>query len=297
MAENFEGRRRRVIVIYNPAAGRSRRGRLNAVIDALRHLDCDLELRETNAPGHAEQIAREIDPHTVDILVAAGGDGTVNEVVNGLRGKSVALAVIPLGTANVLADEVGLSRNPTKVATVIAQGPLRPIRVGCANGRRFVMMAGAGFDAEVVDGVRLDLKKLIGPLAYVWEMIRQAFTYRFNGCDLEIDGRAFHAVSAIVCRGRFYGGPFVAAPKASIEDDSFQVAMFGRRGWFNVTRYGLALIAGRLPYLPDVHIVTGRRLVLASSEGAPLQADGDILTRLPACIEIDAEPVLMAFPA
>lgn len=293
---NSKSPSRRIVVVFNPAAGRSRRDRLNAVVEALGRLGCDVTIQETNAPGHAETIASGIDPANVDVLVAAGGDGTVNEVVNGLRGKSVGLAVIPLGTANVLADEVGLGRKPREIAAAIAHGPLRPIRVGSANGRRFVMMAGAGFDAEVVDGVRLGLKKIVGPLAYVWEMIRQAFIYRFRGCDVEIDGVAYHAVSAIVCNGRSYGGPFTAAPQAKLEDDSFQVVMFDRQGWFNVARYGIALTLGCLPNLPDVRIVRGQFVDLQGGEDAPLQADGDILTRLPARIEIDAEPVQLAFP-
>lgn len=218
-------------------------------------------------------------------------------MVNGLRGKSIALAVIPLGTANVLADEVGLGRKPHRIAEAIANGPLRPIRVGNANGRRFVMMAGAGFDAEVVDGVRLDLKKIIGPLAYVWEMTRQAFLYKFEGCDVDIDGNIHSAASAIVCNGRSYGGPFTAAPLANLEDDCFQVVLFGRSGWFNVLRYGLGLVSGRLYKLIDVQIVPGKRIAIRGGVDAPVQADGDILTRLPASIAVDDEPIQFAFPA
>lgn len=287
---------RRVAVIFNPAAGRSRRHRLTEITDRLEDHGCAVTVMETNAPGHAEDLARTLVDSEFDIIAAAGGDGTVNEVVNGLQGKSIALAVIPLGTANVLADEVGLGRKAERVAAAIASGPIRPIRVGTANGRRFVMMAGAGFDAEVVDGVRLDLKKVIGPLAYVWEMTRQAFLYRFAGCDVQVDAKTYHAVSAIVCNGRSYGGPFTAAPDANLEADSFQVVLFERSGWFNVLRYGLALIVGRLPYLSDVRIVSGQHVVIRGSDGAPVQADGDILARLPADIQVDGEPVRFAFP-
>ncbi len=287
---------RRVAVVFNPAAGRSRRHRLTEVADKLKSLGCHVTVLETTAPGHAEEIARSLNDADFDVIAAAGGDGTVNEVVNGLHGKSVALAVIPLGTANVLADEVGLGRKTERIAEAIAHGAVRPIRVGIANGRRFVMMAGAGFDAEVVDGVRLDLKKVIGPLAYVWEMTRQAFLYRFVGCDVQIDGQMYHAISAIVCNGRSYGGPFTAAPEADLEADDFQVVLFERTGWFNVLRYGMALIFGRLPYLSDVRIVPGRHVVIHGGEGAPVQADGDILARLPADIQVDAESVRFVFP-
>ena len=287
---------RRVVVVFNPTAGRARRDRLEAVIDHLRSLGCAVDIRQTDAPGHAEDVTRSLENDEVDVVAAAGGDGTVNEVVNGLHGKTIALAVIPLGTANVLADEVGLGRTVTKIAETIAHGGIRPIRVGSANGRRFVMMAGVGFDAEVVDGVRLGLKKVIGPLAYVWEMARQAFTYQFSGCDVEIDGLHHHAVSAIVCNGRSYGGPLTAAPQADLADDCFQVVLFTRTGWFNVLRYGLALVAGRLPYLSDVRIHPGRHVVIRGTTGAPVQADGDILTRLPVDITIDPGLVLMVHP-
>lgn len=287
---------RRVAVVFNPAAGRSRRYRLTQVTGKLKSLGCQVTVLETTAPGHAEEIARTLKDEDFDIIAAAGGDGTVNEVVNGLHGKSVALAVIPLGTANVLADEVGLGRKTDRIAQTIAHGVIRPIRVGTANGHRFVMMAGAGFDAEVVDGVRLALKKVIGPLAYVWEMTRQAFLYRFIGCDVQIDGRTYHAVSAIVCNGRSYGGPFMAAPEADLEADVFQVVLFERSGWFNVLRYGLALIVGRLPTLSDVRIVPGRHVAIRGGDGAPVQADGDILARLPVDIRVDEEPVRFVFP-
>lgn len=288
---------RRIIIVFNPTAGRSRRDRLNAVLSELEGLGCTVDLIETTAPGHAEEIARQINAQDVDVLAAAGGDGTINEVVNGLKGKAVTLAVVPLGTANVLADEVGLGRKPKRIAEAIAFGAVRPISVGNANGRRFVMMAGAGFDAEVVDGVRLGLKKIIGPLAYVWEMVRQVFVYGWDGCQVQIDGEMHEVVSAIVCNGRSYGGPFVAAPEASLEADCFQVVLFTRSGWFNVLRYGFALVTGRLPKLPDVRIVPGRHIVIQGCAGSPVQADGDILTRLPAHIEVDSEPVWLAFPA
>lgn len=284
------------MIIFNPTAGRSRRDKLNAVVAELEGLGCPVEVLETHAPGHAEDIARSIDATTVDILVAAGGDGTVNEVVNGLKGKAMALAVIPLGTANVLADEVGLGRKPKRVAEAIAFGAVRPIHVGNANGRRFVMMAGAGFDAEVVDGVQLGLKKIIGPLAYVWEMVRQVFVYGWGPCRVDIDGQTYEVASAIVCNGRSYGGPFTAAPAADLERDSFQVVMFTKSGWFNVVRYGVTLVTGRLAKLPDVRIVPGQSVVISGADGAPVQADGDILTRLPVQIDIDAEPVRLAFP-
>jgi YegS/Rv2252/BmrU family lipid kinase len=253
-------------------------------------------VRETEAPGHAERIVCEAAGSGFDLVAAAGGDGTINEVVNGLKGTGFALGIIPLGTANVVADEIGLSKNARAVARVLVEGPLRPIRVGRVNGRRFVMMAGVGFDANVVSRVSLKLKKMMGPLAYIWGAGVQGFRDPFAHCAITIDGAGYRSVSAVACNGRRYGGPFVAAPRANLADDSFQVVLMKGRGWFSVARYGVSLIFGKVGIWPDVEIVSGRDVVISGTTGQAVQADGDIIAALPVRIEIDPEPVRLAFP-
>ena len=286
---------RRILAVFNPAAGRNRRSRFDQVVAGLREMGCFVTVVETTAPGHAERIAREA-PDEFDVIAAAGGDGTVNEVVNGLVGKSLALGIIPLGTANVLADEIGLSRNMSAITRTLAVGPIRPIHVGRVNGRRFVMMAGAGFDANVVNGVSLALKKLIGPLAYVWQSAVQAFREDGAGCAVTIDGTAYETVSVVACNGRRYGGPFIAAPEASLTEDRLHVVLMQGRGWFNTARYGIALILGRIAKLHDVRLIKGREILVTGIAGRPVQADGDIVAHLPAQISVDPEPVRLIFP-
>ncbi|MCA0201344.1 MAG: diacylglycerol kinase family lipid kinase, partial [Proteobacteria bacterium] len=104
------------------------------------------------------------------------------------------------------------------------------------------------------------------------------------------------AVSAVACNGRRYGGPFVAASRANLADDSFQVVLMKGRGWFSVARYGAALIFGKVGVWSDVEIVTGRDVVISGASGQKVQADGDIIAALPVRIEIDPEPVRLAFP-
>ena len=288
---------RRILVIFNPAAGQNRRSRFDAVIAALRVLGCIVTVIETKAPGHAEEIARTVTVDDFDVIAAAGGDGTINEIVNGLPGKAIALGLIPLGTANVLADEIGLARTPDIIARTLASGPVREIYVGRANGRRFCMMAGAGFDANVVHGVSLALKKRVGPLAYAWQAFVQGFRDNYSPCEVTIDGVSHRTTSAVACNGRRYGGPFVAAPKASLADDSFQIVLMKGRGWFSVLRYGLGLMAGKVGAWPDVHILAGRDVTITGEKGQPVQADGDILTSLPLNLAVDPEPVKLIYPA
>ncbi|MBM3513366.1 MAG: diacylglycerol kinase family lipid kinase [Alphaproteobacteria bacterium] len=287
--------RRRILVVSNPAAGPWRRRRLAAVLEALHPL-ATVTLAETRAAGHATEIAREADPAKFDVIAAAGGDGTVNEIINGLVGKSIAVGVIPLGTANVLSIEIGLGTNPARVARALADGPIRPVRVGRVNGRRFIMMAGPGYDADVVASVSSNLKRRLGPLAYVVKAFGRAFDRTAPALDIEIDGTKYRAASVVVSNGRFYGGPFVAAPKAGLDREEFQIVLMKTPGPMAVAKYGLALVAGQLPGLRDVEVIAGKRVVIKGRDGQAVQADGDIVAHLPAEITVDPEPVSLVWP-
>lgn len=297
--------RRRLLVVFNPTAGRRRQGRLAATLRHLASAGCDLALRETAARGDAERFAREAAALTngaaADLFVVAGGDGTINEAVNGLiAGRNGVplplLAVVPLGTANVLAQEIGLSMIPAAIARDIASGAPRAIHVGAANGRCFTMMAGVGFDAHVVAGVSPTVKRRLGKAAYVLESLRQLFRFGFPRYRVTIDGRAHDAASVIVAKGHFYGGRFVCAPAARLEAPEFQVCLFERGGRWNAIRYALALALGRLPRLGDYRIVPGRSVVIEGPAGDPVQGDGDIIARLPVSIELVAQPLRLVVP-
>lgn len=293
-------RRRRVLVIYNPTAGQSRQRRLRATLRALAELGCPVTLHETTERGDAEATAQRLVAAEFDVVVAAGGDGTINEVANGLiaaSGPIPPLAIIPLGTANVLAQEIGLHGKPEAVARAIAFGERMTAHLGRANGRHFIMMAGVGFDAHVVANVDLALKRATGKVAYVVETLSQALRYGFPPCRVEIDGRWFDACSVVVCNGRHYGGPFVAAPGASLSLPAFEVCLLEKGGWRHVIRYGLALVMGRLSALPDVHIETGRHITITGEPGLPVQGDGDIIAQIPVVISVADKTLDLIVPS
>ena len=293
---------RRVLVIYNPAAGRSRRRKLSAVLDQLEEQVCSVVLKETRRRGDAEIFAREVSAEDVDVIVAAGGDGTINEVVNGMvghGGPTPKLAIIPLGTANVLACEIGLdAQDPAQIAATIAQGPAARVHLGTANGRHFVLMAGAGLDAHVVEGVNTHtaLKRHTGKFAYVVESVKQALGYDFPALEIRANGAVYKGRMAVACKGRHYGGPFIAAPGAKLEDPSLQVCILPNEGMAGMLRYGIALPLGKLPLLPEVKLVSTNSMIITGPRGAPVQADGDIIARLPAEITIAGETVELIVP-
>ncbi|MBI5165815.1 MAG: diacylglycerol kinase family lipid kinase [Magnetospirillum sp.] len=290
---------RRVLVIHNPTAGRSRVRRLSDVLERLTALGCLVTTRETERRGDAEAFAREACDCTYDVIAAAGGDGTINEVVNGMAasGTGLALAVIPLGTANVLACEIGLDpKDSERIARTIATGEMRRIHLGTANGRHFLLMAGAGVDAHVVEGINGALKRHTGKFAYVVEGIRQAFGYDFPALEIRADGRTYRGRMAVACKGRFYGGPFVAAPQARLETPKLEVCILPNKGVAGMMRYSLALPFGKLPGLPEVQVVSAEKIVITGPRGAPVQGDGDIVARLPAEIQVAAETIDLIVP-
>jgi len=283
------GAPRRLLVIYNPTAGGSRRRRFEAVLAGLADRGCPMDVRPTTGPGDAAIFAREAEATAHDLVVAAGGDGTINEVINGLVGLPGAappLAVLPLGTANVLAAELGFDLVPAHIARAIAEGPVRAVSLGRAEapdgtGRAFSLMAGAGFDARVVAGIDLRLKRLLGKGAYVLEGFRQMARRKPPLLTVTVDGRPYEAASVVVSNARFYGGRFLLAPGASLNDPLLHVCLFRYGDPYHILRYAMALQNGILRQGDTFRIVTGRDIRIEGDPDAPLQADGDVIARLP----------------
>jgi YegS/Rv2252/BmrU family lipid kinase len=281
-------------VIHNPTAGGwLRRRRFARVIAALGELGCHVTVRRTEARGDAERFARDARQDAVDLVVAAGGDGTINEVINGLISSGLPLGVIPLGTANVFATEIGLSLAPRAVAATLARGAPAPIHVGRVNGRVFSLMAGAGFDALVVESVDARLKHLCGKCAYVYESLVRMARWRARRYVVTVDGRRAEAASVVIANGRYYAGRYVLAPEARLSAPSFQVVLFRASGRWAVIRYGLALLLNRIPRLSDVTIVEGTEVEVAGPADEPVQGDGDVVARLPLRIALAEEPLFV----
>jgi YegS/Rv2252/BmrU family lipid kinase len=289
---------RRILLIHNPTAGGWRARRFAAVVQALRTRGCTVAVRGTARRGDAEAFAGAASAADFDLVAVAGGDGTINEAANGLASgaSSLPLGIVPLGTANVLAHEIGMPFSADGIARVLAEGRPRPIHPGVLNGRLFLQMAGAGFDAHVVATVDPDLKRRLGKLAYVLATLRAIGRFSFPRHRVRLEGGETEAASVIVAKGHFYGGTFVCCPDARLEDPLFQVCLFERSGPWATVRYALALGTGRLARLKDVRLVKTRALTVEGPEGAPLQADGDGMGRLPAVLEIREEPLSLLYP-
>jgi diacylglycerol kinase (ATP) len=290
--------RRHILIIVNPAAGRLRSAerRLRRLVTALERQGCSVVLRRAGPRlGDAERLARDAEAE-FDAIVAAGGDGTVHAVVHGLAGRPIPIGVLPFGTANVLAREIGLPRRPERLAALIATVPARPIWPGQVEGRAFVMMASAGFDSETVAGINPGLKARAGRLAFVWAVLVGLWHYR--ACELVVraDRIEHRAAGLIAAKGRFYAGPFVVAPCADLAEPTLELVLFRRAGRLAILRYAVALFLGRLSRRNDVTILRARAATVTGDRALPVQADGEIVGRLPVTIEIADQPVLLIQP-
>jgi YegS/Rv2252/BmrU family lipid kinase len=296
MEQQDPNRRKRVLVIVNPTAGRRRRSRLASVLSALLARGCETSVHTTSARGDAEELTRNLRREQVDVLAIAGGDGTINEVLNGLDAASPPVAVIPLGTANVLAAEIGLGSEPEAVADTIAFGHPRRISLGLVNERRFAVMASLGLDAEVVRYVSLRLKRYLGKGAYAYETLNQLMSFAPAPYDLSIDGEHRQAYGLIVANGRFFAGQFVVAPDARLDKPTFDVCCCTSGGRLATLRYLAAMVRGRLPERADYRIIQATSVRISGPDGAAVQADGDLVARLPATISIQPDAVALMVP-
>lgn len=287
---------RRVAIIFNPVAGRRRPGLVEQVMAAVTEAGAAVSLHTTDAAGHATAIARDLARSGVaDVIVAAGGDGTINEVVNGMAAAGLPdlppLGVVPLGTANVLAHELGLTGSAARIGQQLATGPARAVHAGVANGRLFTMMAGVGMDARVVAGIDPGLKRRIGKGAYALGGLREIMTG--PALDYEVtltapDGgiSRHRAVSCILCKGHFYAGTFVLAPDVRLEQPVLHAVLFTRPGRLAALTYATAMTLGLLPGRSDVLVLPAVAARIEGPVAEPVQGDGDTIARLPVDISI-----------
>lgn len=294
--EEIESPRKRVLVVYNPIAG-SRSSLLAETLKQLETLGVQVALRETRGPGDGETLCKEaLEQESYSAVVAAGGDGTINEVTNGMLGAQTPLGIIPLGTVNLLAMEMDLHKDPEQVARTIAFGPARPIHVGWANERAFLLMVGAGFDGRVVAGVSSSLKKIIGKGAYAVAGLAEICFNLPAQLIVEVDGSEYEAAWAVVSNSSLYGGKFALAPSRNLQSPGFTVSLIPGKTQS-------ALISGLTAVWRDRKAQKGwkqlhsvKRVTLKSEQNEQAQMDGDYFAPLPLTITQAAHSLDLIIP-
>ena len=265
-----------VLILANPTSGGYRPKVLAEIRDRLREAGRTAILRATRHAGEIGEICS--DPSlNADTVVIAGGDGSVNEALTGFREhpSPPKLAVIPCGTANVLALEMKLPHDPEAIAQMIAKGRTRDLHFGLANGHPFVLMASAGFDAEVVHALPLALKRRLGKLAYVFTALRIGFRRKGVPLTVTIDGTDHTAKYAIATNARHYGGPFVICPHTDASEGDLYMLLIGRDDPWATFLLGVALLCGRVHKTRAAKLIPFKKVRISASCPAAAQVDGD----------------------
>ncbi len=284
--------------VWNPVSRRLAQPKLEEAAAWLLDQGWDVEVRRTQHPLHAVELAGEAAAAGVDVVAACGGDGTVNEVVNGLAGSQTALAVLPGGTANVWAKEAGIPRDPRRAVRLIVEGERRAVDVGCAGARRFLLMAGAGFDAHIVGHVSPAVKRALGASSYVTQGFRELLGYRGAEQTLRIDGEEVRSPVFWLVLGntRSYGGAVRITNQSLVDDGLLDLCVFQDPGVLRFALYGVRILSG-LQRLS--HRVIWRRVRRIEIEGPPLpvQVDGELAGETPMCFRIEPGALHAIVPA
>jgi diacylglycerol kinase family enzyme len=256
----------------------------------------------TAAPGHATQLAGQAVAAGADLIIAMGGDGTVNEVLNGMVNSTVPMAVIPAGTANVFCCETGIPGNAEKAARLLPEWVEARIALGRLQPRQetpryFLSMAGAGLDAMIVHRVDPAIKRRMGKLAY-WSVGLRAFGERLLILQARAEGRELLTGFALTSRVRNYGGDLAIATKASLFADQFELVTFNGRSTIPYGLYLAGAVVACATRLPGVNSVLTRRVELAPLNGETVyvQVDGEPAGELPAIVEIAPAALTVLVP-
>ncbi len=282
---------RHCAVIINPVSGGYAEEKRRALAAALERAGLAPEFLLTGGPDDPARFARRLCAEREHpLIVACGGDGTVNGVINGLDPGRATLAVAPFGTANVLARELGIS-SIEEAAARIARGATRPMAVGLlqAEDRRryFFLMAGIGFDGAVVEGVREGEKKRFGKGAYLLSALRILGSWQTDLLEIDADGERVLCHSAVVCNAARYGGGFVLARGADIFTPGFQVVCVQTASRATYLRLALAAVTGRDGGGGTIRRFTCRELTVTGRKA--VQVDGDFWGDSPVRITAVAE--------
>jgi diacylglycerol kinase (ATP) len=306
------GNLRNALLIHNPNAGNGGGGRRRMLDEARRIFSfagIEAELMETRGPGDATEMAYRASAEGRQLVIACGGDGTLNEVVNGLamqqNGHRVPLALLPGGTANVLAKELDLPWDIPSAAEKLVHGEVKEIALGLATPleqpekkRYFLSVAGSGPDGMIVYAIDLDLKARVGIMAYWWQGAREVFRYKFPHFRVVTGGQKLDASLLVVGRTKNYGGPFKITTGADLYENEFELMALTTQSGFRYLSYLPSLWLDKLRGTSGVHFWKTNTVVCEPLDSNPVyaQIDGEPLARLPVEFKIIPRALKLLVP-
>lgn len=283
------------IVILNPTARSDRAKRSQARVESLARR---YTVAASNSAEDAESLARKAAAEGFQKIVAAGGDGTIHAVVNGLAGSSAALGLLPIGTMNVFALELGLPvHNLDSCWNIIEQDEIRLVDLPSANGDYFVQLAGVGLDAQAVKETSAALKRNFGPLSYLISAAQIA-ARRPPRLFLESDNTSINEASfVLIGNGRRYGGPFPFFKHAMLDDGLLDIVAFRQVGYLDIIKYLQEVFFSSDIRIPEVEYFQTERLRISSDQEVPVELDGELVGTCPVEFELGDHQLRVLAPA
>lgn len=281
----------KIMFIVNPAAGKGaalrQKDKIAAVIEKIGGIE--YQIKYTERPGHAADIAREGAAQGCDIIFAVGGDGTVNEVVNGLIGTEAVLGVIPGGSGNDFIRSLNIGEDVEDIIKGAIKGGKRQVDVGIINGRYFINISSIGFDAEVVLATQKAKKLFLsGSTAYIAGLISTIFRRKADIITMVIDGQEVtkEVLLVAVANGKYYGGGMMAAPDAVIDDGLFDICLITNLSKLRMLYLFPRFMKGKHKDLKEVHFYRSQKVHIESQNPMPVNIDGEVLRDKSATFEI-----------
>lgn len=291
----------KVLFVVNPVAGKGLAAKvvpqIKAAMDELKDVTYDMIF--TEKPGHATDIARKAAKDGMDIVFAVGGDGTVNEVMNGLVNTGSALAVIPGGSGNDFIRSLGITGNTNSIIHETIQGEKKKIDIGYINGRYFINISSAGFDAEVVLATQKAKKFFLsGSTAYIAGLIKTIFTNKPRNVSITMgDTKIMEKVLLMaVANGKYYGGGMMAAPDAILDDGEFDICVIRKMPKIKLLMLFPQFMKGKHKKFKEVTFYRAEKISIECEKPMAVNVDGEVFTDTKASFELIKEGLYVMMP-
>lgn len=280
-------------VVVNPIARRYSERRLRNAIRFFEKEFSEVNLLYTENRGDAERICRDLASKGEKLVVVVGGDGTLNEAINGVAKTETSIGFIPAGTTNVAAKELNIIEDYEGATLQILKGKIRELNLGVINNRYFLLMAGAGFDGETVHNLNKTLKRISGKGAYILSGTKLLIRGNLEKFSVKTDRDEYECYTAIVCNSACYGGTFKVCPDASPFSDTLYLCIMQNGSRRDILRYVGGILTGRHLRYRDL-IYTSSDTVLI--KGSPhIQIDGDYFGKGPAEVRLERKALRMVY--
>lgn len=248
----------------------------------------DLDIVETKKAADAAAFAEQALLDNIDIIVAAGGDGTIYEIINSMKEKKCPLGIIPIGTSNVFASEMGIPSDPLDAFNLILKERPIAIDIGKVNDKKFIFTAGCGLDSFTIKNLDFKLKNIFGRPSFIFTGIKSFFSYSFPQLTIHIpESDVFEAAYQIIINNiKNYGGNYTLAPNASVFDGLLDILILKKKDVFSNIRYVLSVPFEEHLKYRDIAYYQARKIIIKSESPLPIHLDSEIATSTPAIVEV-----------